>query len=691
MNKARFGFVLRIMAFILLIGSVIQPLGGAYAESARYKDGQYVLPYSILKDGTTSPSVMEGFVLKPAALEVKDGKNYVSITVTQDKEITGLKLTAADGTLSEGTVTNKNASNNQRTVKFELGDLNSTIKGWVKIEWPEINYFNVYDVDFKFDPSQIPAAEPKPETPSDPVLNDGQYTIAYSVLQATGDTESSMNKYFSTPAVLTVDKGQKSISFSVIKDSSTIQEIQVAGDGTNLVPATTVSEDKAANTRVISFPVERLSAILPGTVRVVVASANYDKSHAVRYKFNLDSITAVSVGGEETPTSTPTPTPTPISTPAPGTEGGGDGGTAPVTSPSPVPTATPGSSIADGYYSIDYSILKDGSNEVSMMDTYVQHPGTLIVSGGQKYLAITLTQSKEITGFTVGQQSVSVIASDNAANTRTVQFPISNTGVRLKAWVKIDWPEFNYFHTYNVDIKVGNTVGGQTSNPAGQVDSGASSPAATPTPSATAVASATPTPKPTSTPVANGGTTGTEQAVPVSLTDVNGHWAQAAIEQAIKSGLVKGYDDNSFRPNNPINRAEFAVLLSRALKLEGGATDSSGFSDASSIPAWAADGVAQVAARKIISGYEDGSFRADRKITRAELAVIIVRAQGLKVDPTAVPTFSDIADIAAWARPYIAAAEQAGLISGKGGNRYAPGEYATRAEAVTLLVKLLEQ
>ncbi|MNI71511.1 S-layer protein precursor [compost metagenome] len=94
---------------------------------------------------------------------------------------------------------------------------------------------------------------------------------------------------------------------------------------------------------------------------------------------------------------------------------------------------------------------------------------------------------------------------------------------------------------------------------------------------------------------------------------------------------------------------------------------------------------------QIMSGYEDGSFRAGQKITRTELAVIMVRAQGLTVDPDAVPTFSDTAQIAAWARPYIAAAEKAGLISGKGGNRYAPAEYATRAEAVTLLVKLLDK
>jgi heme-binding NEAT domain protein len=429
---------------------------------------------------------------------------------------------------------------------------------------------------------------------------------------------------------------------------------------------------------VVSFPVESLSAISSGTVHILTVvnmggtPTTYDMTHTVRYKFNTDSITAVTGGGEETPTETPTPTPTPAPTPTPstGTETGGGGAVS--------PTAVP-----DGYYSISYTILKDGTSETSMMDTYAVHPGTLIVSGGQKYLAITLKQSKEITGFTVEQSSASVIASNATANTRTVQFPISDLGTKLNAWVKIDWAEMNYNNSYDVDILVGSTVGGQVSNPAGTIDAGTVSTSATPTPSA----SATPTP----TPAVNntGATAGNNTAA--NLTDLSGHWAQAAIEKAVQSGLVKGYDDNSFRPNNPVSRAEFAVLISRALKLEGSTAQSTQFSDQSSIPAWAKDGVAQIAALQILSGYEDGSFRADRKITRTELAVIMVRAKGLTVDANAVPTFSDAADIPAWARPYVAAAEQAGLISGKGNNRYAPADYATRAEAVSLLVKLLDQ
>ncbi|WP_019908589.1 NEAT domain-containing protein [Paenibacillus sp. HW567] len=680
MKKVAHRYLLKVLALILLTGVILQPVGGASAEaeSVRYKDGQYELPYQIFKDGTNETSVMENYVNKTAALEVKDGRNYVSITVNKNKEITGLKLTTADGKLSDGTVASVAADNNRRTTTFELGSLTDINDGWVKIDWDELNYHNQYDVDFKFNASSIPLAEKEPEqpqVPSDPVLADGQYSIDYAVLHATEEKDSSMKGYFSNPAVLTVDKGEKTISFSIVKDSSVVKNVYTANDGTNYVPVTNVSEDKTANTRIISFKVDRISGILPGKVHIVTEYGGkvYDMNHLIRFRFNLDSITAAP-GATPTPTSTPAPVSTePVS--------GGGGGTVPIPSVSPSPSPTANASLEDGHYSIDYSILKEGTDEVSMMDKYVVHPGTLSVVNGQKYLSFTLTQSKEITAFSV-QQPVSVIASNTAANTRTVQFPISELGTKLKASVKIDWPEFNYFNSYNVDIRIGSSAGGKVANPAGSIAAAAPIPGASATPQASAApapANANANTAPSSVPE--------QSANAVKLSDIDGHWAKQAIQQALNSGLVKGFNDNTFRPNNPVSRAELAVLLSRALKLEGSVTNA-GFSDKDGIPAWAAEGVAQVAANKLISGYEDGSFRADRKITRTELAVIVVRAQGLTVDPKSVPSFSDAADIAAWARPYIAAAEKAGLIGGKAGNQFAPGEYATRAEAVVLLLKL---
>ncbi|MEF2246649.1 S-layer homology domain-containing protein [Paenibacillus sp. IITD108] len=114
------------------------------------------------------------------------------------------------------------------------------------------------------------------------------------------------------------------------------------------------------------------------------------------------------------------------------------------------------------------------------------------------------------------------------------------------------------------------------------------------------------------------------------------------------------------------------------------------FKDDSVIPAWAKNHIDRIASEGIINGYTDGTFRPADQITRAELAVMTVRALRLETKQEAKLTFADSEQIAAWAKPYIAAAAQAGIVNGKGNNRFAPSDTATRAEAVKLVLALLE-
>ncbi|NIK78748.1 hypothetical protein FHS15_003894 [Paenibacillus castaneae] len=182
---------------------------------------------------------------------------------------------------------------------------------------------------------------------------------------------------------------------------------------------------------------------------------------------------------------------------------------------------------------------------------------------------------------------------------------------------------------------------------------------------------------------------GGEPSTDIVLRDVSGHWAKASIEEAIKLGFITGYTDGTFRPNAQTTRSEFATMLSRALKLEGEGEELT-FADLDQIPAWARPYIARTTAAGILQGYEDHSFRSDRNITRAEMAVMIVRALGYKVDSNAQTTFADTDTIPAWAKPYVAAAYEAGLIKGRGNNLFAPNENATRAEAVTMILALLK-
>ncbi|MFD0711400.1 S-layer homology domain-containing protein [Paenibacillus sp. GCM10027626] len=175
----------------------------------------------------------------------------------------------------------------------------------------------------------------------------------------------------------------------------------------------------------------------------------------------------------------------------------------------------------------------------------------------------------------------------------------------------------------------------------------------------------------------------------VTLSDIAGHWAEAAIKQAVAIGVVRGYPDGTFKPNRNITRAEFTVMLAGALQLEGeGKPDA--FTDREKIGAWASRAVAQAAQAGLIRGYADGSFRPEAAVTRAEMAAIVARALHLPADPKAGTGFADDAAIPQWAKGSAAALGKLGITSGRSGNRFAPNETATRAEAAVFLLRMLK-
>lgn len=106
-------------------------------------------------------------------------------------------------------------------------------------------------------------------------------------------------------------------------------------------------------------------------------------------------------------------------------------------------------------------------------------------------------------------------------------------------------------------------------------------------------------------------------------------WSMGALAYATTNGLLGGYEDGSFRPNQPISRQEAAVILSRIpeVLVQGG--DISVFSDAAEIGQWAQPGVAITLGAGLVQGYPDNTFKPAAAITRAEAAAMIHRLLGL--------------------------------------------------------------
>lgn len=108
-----------------------------------------------------------------------------------------------------------------------------------------------------------------------------------------------------------------------------------------------------------------------------------------------------------------------------------------------------------------------------------------------------------------------------------------------------------------------------------------------------------------------------------NFTDVSGaHWANKYIGAAAGSGLMNGYSDGTFRPNNKISRSELATLITRAFKLTG--TGNTSFKDVNR-NAWYYDSIDALASNKIITGYADSTFKPGNDITRAEFATMVSR------------------------------------------------------------------
>lgn len=165
-----------------------------------------------------------------------------------------------------------------------------------------------------------------------------------------------------------------------------------------------------------------------------------------------------------------------------------------------------------------------------------------------------------------------------------------------------------------------------------------------------------------------------------TFSDVSGHWAEALIDKWSASGVINGYEDGTFRPDDNITRAELAKVISVAKGYTEEAAIS--FSDVSEDD-WFTPSLKKCVAKGVIGGYEDGTFRPDAYVNREEAATMIVRAYN--INATALLSFTDSADISPWAQNAVTALVGANVINGYEDGSFGPKNSITRAELVKML------
>ena len=152
---------------------------------------------------------------------------------------------------------------------------------------------------------------------------------------------------------------------------------------------------------------------------------------------------------------------------------------------------------------------------------------------------------------------------------------------------------------------------------------------------------------------------------------------------------IVGYPDGNVKPEGNITRAEVATIFFRLLTDESRNefwSQTNNYSDVSE-DAWYNNAVSTLSNAGIIDGYEDGTFKPDGNITRAEFATIAVRFFEATYDGGDL--FSDIAGH--WAQDYIHEAANAGIVDGYPDGTFRPQQYITRAEAMTMVNRTIDR
>ncbi len=370
-------------------------------NSNTIKDGEYSIPFKVLKDKTDEESRMNTYMVNPGVLKVENGKKKAVVTLTDNASIKNFQ-TEKDGSFVDAKVVSEDKEKNTRVVEFEVDNLSKKLNAKIFIEVASKNYKQTHELQLQFNQEKLVPIKKQPDGDKKPeveTIKDGEYSIPFKVLKDKTNEESRMKDSVVSPAVLKVENGKKK-ALVTLKDISSIKNFQTEKNGA-FVDAKVVSEDAEKNTRIVEFEVDDLSKKINTKVFIEVASRNYKQTHELQLQFDQEKLEPIK-NEEKQP----------------------DGDKKPEVEKPNVET------IKDGEYSINFKALKDQTDELSMMNTYTKSPGVLKVQNGKKYVSFTLTNSAWITKFEFEKNGsfidASVLSEDKKADTRVVEVEVGD-------------------------------------------------------------------------------------------------------------------------------------------------------------------------------------------------------------------------------------------------------------------------
>ena len=158
------------------------------------------------------------------------------------------------------------------------------------------------------------------------------------------------------------------------------------------------------------------------------------------------------------------------------------------------------------------------------------------------------------------------------------------------------------------------------------------------------------------------------------------------------TSYINGYPDGSFGPDRGVTREEVTAMLTRVIEYEIPTPDFPPFPDVP-VEKWSSGNIAAAKRRGMVKGYDNGNFGPNDPMTRAELATVLVRLareEGRQHTLSEAVAFPDV-ERNAWYFDYVVDAVMYGLVTGYPNGTFGPDATVTRAEAVTMINRVLSR
>ena len=182
----------------------------------------------------------------------------------------------------------------------------------------------------------------------------------------------------------------------------------------------------------------------------------------------------------------------------------------------------------------------------------------------------------------------------------------------------------------------------------------------------------------------------TMPTIAATFSDLPENEAAGSIMNMVARGILKGMDNGKFEGELPITRAMVATVLKRLSK-DQTINNVTNFTDVKDTD-WFAESVKWAQSQGLIKGYEDGTFKANNLVTRQELAVIIERflkIHGITMEEVKELSYKDLDTLPAWSKDAIIAMAKIGLVEGQTEEMYNPASEFTREELAVMLEKII--